>query len=72
MRISELDHRIRRLREAVAMERAASIDPLSQGLWDYGAELAKLDALGLVIEAEALGAPVEAIQSMRASYIRPF
>ncbi len=53
------------------MEQALPIDPLSQSLYDMGAELAALDELGVIKTAHELGIRPDDVRAMAQSFVRP-
>jgi len=71
MKVAKLISQARRLQDVISMEQPAPVDALSQSLWEFGRELSELDALGKVLEADALGIDLPALESMTESYVRP-
>ncbi len=53
------------------MEQALPVDPLSQSLYEMGAELAALDELGVIRTAHELGIRPDDVQVMAQSLVRP-
>jgi len=73
--MSSFTNRIDALKERLEQQRAIYqpeyVDGLSQSLCALGAELAALDDLGVMLEAQELGISPDAVRSMAQSLARP-
>ncbi len=66
--------RIAALTDAVQrrqMEQDIPVDSLSESLYELGAELAALDDLGVLLEAQELGIRPNDVRNMAQSLVRP-
>ncbi len=66
--------RIAALTDAVQrrqMEQDMPVDSLSESLYELGAELAALDDLGVLLEAQELGIGPDDVRNMAQSLVRP-
>ncbi len=66
--------RIAALTDAVQrrqMEQDMPVDPLSESLYELGAELAALDDLGVLLEAQEMGIRPDDVRCMAQSLVRP-
>jgi len=66
-RIAVLTDKIQRRQ----MEQAVPVDPLSESLYELGAELAALDDFGVLLEAQEMGIRPDDVRSMARSLVRP-
>lgn len=72
---SNFNHRIDMLMERIEREKVLRtddhMDDLSRSLYEFGAELASLDDLGVMLMADELEISPDAVRSMAQSYARP-
>lgn len=68
---NRIDTLIERIEREKVLRSDDYMDELSRSLYEYGAELATLDVLGVMLEADELEISLEAVQDMARSLVRP-
>lgn len=69
--MNRIDALMERIEREKALRTDDHMDDLSRSLYEFGAELAALDDLGVVLLSDELEISPDAVRSMAQSYARP-